>query len=119
MIEIFIGSILIGLSIGIIGIGGGILLLPFLTYYNYKFQQAVAISLFLNAIPNTLPGLYLYYKNGDFDFNTGIIIAIGTIIGSSVGSYIGVKGYIDIKILYRIYAFILLGTALYMIYYYC
>jgi uncharacterized membrane protein YfcA len=119
IIELFIGSVIIGVIIGLIGIGGGILMLPLLVYYNFSFQQAVAISLFLNAIPNTLPGLYLYYQNGFLDFNTAIIVASGTIIGGIAGAYVGTNNYIDEKTLYRIYTGFLVMTAIYMCFYYC
>lgn len=118
-IELFIISIIIGIIIGIIGIGGGLLLFPFLLYYNFSVPQAVAISLFLNAIPNTLPGLYLYYKNGHLHIYTAVIIAIGTLLGSTLGSYIGSNEYIDKKIIYRIYTVILFIIGLYMYYFYC
>ena len=68
IIEIFISSLIIGAIVGLLGIGGGVLYLPLLVHYNFSFQQAVAISLFLNTIPNALPGLYLYYQHGFFDF---------------------------------------------------
>ena len=119
IIGLFISSIIIGVIIGLIGIGGGILTLPLLVYYNFSFQQAVAISLFLNTIPNALPGLYLYYQNGFLDFNAAIIVASGTIIGGIVGAYIGTNNYIDDKTLYRIYTAFLVMTAIYMFCYYC
>jgi len=85
----------------------------------YIIPQAVAITLFLNAIPNTLPGLYLYYKKGHLRIYTAIIVGIGTLIGSFIGSYIGSYEYIDKKILYRLYTFILFMIVCYMCYYYC
>ena len=119
IIELFIGSVIIGAIIGLIGIGGGILFLPLLVYYDFSFQQAVAISLFLNTIPNALPGLYLYYEHGFFDFNTAIIVASGSILGGIVGAYLGTNNYIDDKSLYRIYTILLLFTTVYMYSYYC
>ena len=50
IIEIFISSLIIGAIVGLLGIGGGVLYLPLLVHYNFSFQQAVAISLFLNKI---------------------------------------------------------------------
>ena len=119
IIELFVGSVIIGAIIGLIGIGGGILFLPLLVYYDFSFQQAVAISLFLNTIPNALPGLYLYYEHGFFDFNTAIIVASGSILGGIVGAYLGTNNYIDDKSLYRIYTILLLFTTVYMYSYYC
>jgi hypothetical protein len=119
IIELFIISIIIGIIIGIIGVGGGILFLPILVYYNFTVPQAVAISLFLNAIPNTLPGLYLYYKEGHLNTYIAAIVAIGTLLGSTIGSYLGANEYIDKKILYRIYTTILFLVAFYMLYFFC
>ena len=119
IIEIFISSVIIGAIVGLLGIGGGILYLPLLVHYNFSFQQAVAISLFLNTIPNALPGLYLYYQHGFFDFNTAVIVAAGSILGGIVGAYLGTNNYIDDKSLYRIYTVLLLFTTIYMYYYYC
>jgi uncharacterized membrane protein YfcA len=118
-IELFIISIIIGIIIGLIGIGGGILLFPVLLYYNFTAPEAIAISLFLNAIPNTLPSLYLYYTKGHLRIYMGIIIALGTLIGSTIGSYVGSNEYIDKKTLYRLYTIILFIAVCYMYYFYC
>lgn len=118
-IALLLFAIFVGTIIGIIGIGGGILLLPFLIYFDFSIQQAVAISLFLNAIPNTLPALYMYYKEGFFLIKPSIIASIGTILGTILGGYIGSKKLISDKIIYRLYTFILLCLTIYMFYYYC
>jgi uncharacterized protein len=119
IIELFFISIIIGIIIGVIGIGGGILFFPVLLYYNFIVPQAVAISLFLNTVPNTLPGLYLYYKEGHLDIYTAVIVAIGTLLGSTIGSYLGANECIDKKVLYRIYTAILFFIICYMLYFYC
>jgi len=96
IIGLFIGSVIIGVIIGLIGIGGGIL-----------------------TIPNALPGLYLYYQHGFLDFNAAIIVAAGSILGGVAGAYIGTNNYIDDRTLYRIYTVFLIMTAIYMYCYYC
>ena len=58
IIEIFISSLIIGSIVGLLGIGCSVLYLPLLVHYNFSFQQAVAISLFLN----TTSQLPLYLK---------------------------------------------------------
>ena len=111
--------ILTGLLTGLVGIGAGIVLFPALVHFNFTIPQAVAISLFLNAIPNVLPGLYLYYRDGHLNLRVGIIIAIGTLLGTLVGSYIGVREYITPKLLYRSYTLILCIIVVYMLYTHC
>jgi uncharacterized membrane protein YfcA len=118
-IALFISTIIAGVLTGVIGVGGGIILLPLLTYLNFSIQQAVAITLFLNAIPDTLPALYLYYKEGYFLVKPSIIATFGIIIGVIIGGYIGSKKMISDKTLYRIYTAILVWITIYMFIYYC
>ena len=53
-IALFILTIISGVLTGILGVGGGIILLPFLTYLNFTVQQAIAITLFLMPISGLL-----------------------------------------------------------------
>jgi len=118
-IALFISTIIAGILTGLIGVGGGIILLPFLTYLNFSIQQAVAITLFLNAIPDTLPALYMYYKEGYFLIRPSIIATIGIIIGVIIGGYIGSQKMMSDKSLYRLYTAILVWITIYMFIYYC
>jgi len=118
-IILLIFAIFVGILAGIIGIGGGIILVPFLIYFNYTIQQAVAISLFLNTIPNALPALYLYYNNGHFLLRPAIICALGSITGMFFGGYIGSKKIIPDKYIYRFYSALLILMSFYLLYYYC
>lgn len=119
LLEIFFLSIVVGIFVGLTGIGAGALLLPILIFYNFTLEQSVAISLFINAVPNTLPGLYLYYKEGHFDLQSALILSFGTVIGSTLGAYLALYYFIDKKIVYRIYTALLFLLAFYMLYFYC
>ena len=46
-----------GISIGIVGIGAGVLLIPLLTYFGVSIKTAVATGLALQLVPQSLPGL--------------------------------------------------------------
>ena len=118
-IAILLFAIFVGTIMGIIGIGAGILLLPFLLYFDFSIQQSVAISLFLNSIPNMLPALYMYYKGGFLPIEPSIIASIGTIIGAIIGGYIGTEKLIPDIIIYRLYTFLLLILTIYMYIYFC
>ena len=118
-IILLIFAIFVGILTGIIGIGGCIILVPFLIYLNFTIQQSVAITLFLNTIPNALPALYLYYNKGHFLLKPAIICAIGSIIGMILGGYIGSKKLIPDKYIYRFYTFLLFWITIYMFFYYC
>ena len=118
-VPLLMYAIFVGTLIGIIGIGGGVLLLPFLLYLNFTIQQAVAVTLFLSAVPNTLPALYMYYKEGFFLIKPSIVTALGTIIGVIIGGYVGSKELIPKIYIYRFYTAFLLILSIYMFFYYC
>ena len=118
-VPLLMYAIFVGTLIGIIGIGGGVLLLPFLLYLNFTIQQAVAVTLFLSAVPNTLPALYMYYKEGFFLIKPSIVTALGTIIGVIIGGYVGSNELIPKIYIYRFYTAFLLILSIYMFFYYC
>ena len=61
ILFIIIGLIT-GTSVGLTGIGTGVLLIPLLIYSGMNPQETVATVLALQVVPQSFPGLYLYYK---------------------------------------------------------
>ena len=57
-------GIITGISIGLVGIGAGVLFIPFLVSYGVPIKTTIAVGLALQLIPQSLPGFYLYYKEG-------------------------------------------------------
>lgn len=84
---------------GIVGIGGGALLIPMLMMLGLSIKQAVAMSLVLQMVPQTLPGVYLYYKQGHVKIYKSIALIIGSVIGVFIGSYLVVNNFISEKIM--------------------
>lgn len=81
--EIFgyIASILMGLSLGLIGGGGSILTVPILVYlFGTDPITATAYSLFIVGSTALVGGAF-YYKKGDVDLKTGLIFAVPSFIG--------------------------------------
>ena len=118
-IEIFLLCIFIGVLIGLFGNGGSVFLLPLLSYFGFTMPQVVAISLFLNMVPNTLPGLVMYYKEGHLLWRPAAVVVIATIIGVAFGSYIGSKEMIPQLYLYRVFTVMLFGIGFYMLQVHC
>lgn len=119
MLLFLIIGIITGIFIGLIGIGSGVILIPALTFAGMSLKEAIATGLFLQAIPQTIPGFYLYYKKGYFKFYESILLLIGSLIGIKFGSYINYKSYISDKNLYRILSFLLIISAIYIYYKHC
>lgn len=118
-IEIFIATIAVGIFVGLIGIGGGILLFPILIFFGFTIQQTVAISLFLNVIPNALPAFYMYYTTGAFKWKPAILITVASMIGIMIGGYIGAKRLVSDLTIYRTYTALLFSIGFYALFYQC
>jgi uncharacterized membrane protein YfcA len=76
-----------GFLSGLIGIGGGIVIVPVLVYLlNFNQKTAQGTTLFMFLFPIGILGVYNYYKGGFLDYKTALIMAVTFIIGSYLGS---------------------------------
>jgi uncharacterized membrane protein YfcA len=76
----YIASLLIGVSLGLIGGGGSILTVPVLVYlFGVNPVLATAYSLFIVGA-TSLVGTYPKYKGGEVNFKTALIFGIPSII---------------------------------------
>lgn len=74
-------SILMGLTLGLLGGGGSIMTLPILVYL-FSIDPVVASGYSLFTVGLTaLVGGYFYFKRGEVDFKTGLIFAIPSFLG--------------------------------------
>lgn len=97
---LFITSMLVGAIGNAIGIGGGIILIPFFLFYMHLSPvEASGLSLF-TIIASTLGGSFRFLKEKSIDINLYLMIALfsvpGVIIGSVASKFIEVKQFTDI-----------------------
>lgn len=121
--QAFIILILIDLAAGVlsglVGVGGGIILVPALVYFlGYNQHQAQGTSLGVLTFPVTILAFLAYYRDGlntgsTIDLKVILIIAAGFVIGGLLGSSIAVK--IDQQALKKLFALILFYTAIKML----
>jgi uncharacterized membrane protein YfcA len=80
-----------GVLVGLLGIGGGVLLVPALVHLLHMDQHAAqGTSLFVLLPPIGLGALLEYRKKGNVDFRAGIFCAVGMLAGGYVGGLIAV-----------------------------
>lgn len=92
-----------GFLSGLIGIGGGIIIVPVLVYMLHMDQKmAQGTTLFMFMLPIGILGVYNYYQAGQVDFKSALIISITFILGSYLGSKTALT--IDTKIVKQIFA---------------
>ena len=92
-----------GFLSGLIGIGGGIIIVPVLVYL-IKMDQKMAqgTTLFMFMLPIGILGVFNYYKAGQVDFKSALIISLTFIIGSYLGSKTALN--LDTKLVKQFFA---------------
>ena len=95
-----------GILSGLIGIGGGIIMVPLLLLMGFTQQQAQGTSLAALLPPVTLLAVLNYHKAGFIDWRFAIIIALVFVVGGYIGSKIAIT--IDQKVLKKVFAVTLL-----------
>lgn len=89
--ETIVYLVLIGLAAGflggMIGIGGGVLIVPALILLlGLSQHQSQGISLAMMIFPVGILGVINYYKKGFVDFRYAGLLAVGFFVGSYIGS---------------------------------
>lgn len=76
-----------GILSGLVGIGGGILIVPALVFlFGFSQQQAQGTTLALLVPPIGILAAWTYYKSGVVDIKAAGLIAAGFVIGSLLGA---------------------------------
>lgn len=116
--NIIIGVLVIGLAAGIlggmVGVGGGLIVVPALVYFfGFSQHSAQGTSLGLLVLPVAILGMMNYYKAGHVDFKIVGLLAAGFV----VGSYFGSKWSLSLpqEIVKKVFAILLFYTAFKMI----
>jgi uncharacterized protein len=105
-----------GILSGLVGVGGGIIMVPMLVLFlHYTQHQAQGTSLAVLTLPVVVLGALKYYheckKMGTpIDLKIVGLLAAGFILGAYAGSSMAVK--IDKDMLRKIFAVVLLYTAI-------
>ena len=108
-----------GILSGLVGVGGGIILVPALVYFmNYSQHQAQGTSLGVLTFPVVLVAFLNYYKDtkamGEpISFKIIALLAAGFVVGGYFGSTLALK--INQDMLKKIFAVILFYTAFKML----
>ncbi len=83
---ILLVGVAVGILSGLIGLGGGIFLIPALTYgFGMSQHKAQGTSLGALLLPIGLLAFIEYYKAGNVDVKAAALIAIGFLVGGYFG----------------------------------
>ncbi len=79
-------GLLVGVLSGIVGLGGGILIVPALAYFFHMNQhKAQGTSIAALLAPVGALAFWEYYKAGNVDLKAGLLIGLGFLLGGYFG----------------------------------
>jgi len=101
---------------GLVGVGGGIIIVPALVYFlAFSQKEAQGTSLGILLLPVGILGVLQYYKQGQIDLRVVLIVSIGFLIGNFFGSKLSLS--LSDNALKKIFALILVIIAIKMLFF--
>ena len=115
LIIILVG-VAAGMLSGLVGVGGGIIIVPSLVYFiGFSQKTAQGTSLALIMLPVGIFGVMQYYKQGHVDYKIVGILAIGFLAGSYFGSKVALT--ISQETLKKVFAMLMILIAVKMLFF--
>ncbi len=103
-----------GMLSGLVGVGGGIIIVPALVYFlGFSQQTAQGTSLFLLLLPTGILAVTNYYKAGYVDWKVALIISSTFVLGGYLGSKLAIS--IDQNLVKKIFAVFVILVGLRML----
>jgi uncharacterized membrane protein YfcA len=116
ILILLIVGLVAGMLSGLIGIGGGIIIVPALIYLlGFSQHEAQGTSLGLLLPPVGILAVMNYYKKGYIDIKVVVILAVAFIIGGWLGSKLSLQ--ISEQVLKKIFAIIIISIAVKMLFF--
>ena len=104
-----------GVLSGLVGVGGGLIIVPALVYFVAFSQKAAqGTSLGILLLPVGILAVLQYYQKGYVDIKVVLIVSAGFLIGGWMGSKLAVS--LPVATIKKIFAIFMLLTALKMLF---
>ena len=104
-----------GILSGMVGIGGGIIIVPALVYFlGFSQHSAQGTVLFMFLLPIGILGVYNYWQAGQVDLKVACIMAATFFVGSFLGSKFAIS--LDALTLKRVFGAIIFMLSLKMMF---
>ncbi len=110
LIVVIVIGIAAGALSGLVGIGGGIVIVPLLVMFlGFSQQTAQGTTLAMLSFPVSFVGAYTYWQKGMVDWKIAILLCLGFVIGGYFGSKYAVS--VSPYLLKQIFAVLLIVIA--------
>lgn len=112
VLKLLLAGCCIGVTSGLLGIGGGVLVIPLLVLlFGYTQQRAVGTSLAMLLPPIGLFAVLRYARAGQVDWSASMLMAAGFALGAALGAYVVTRGWISERALRYVFVGFLLYIA--------
>jgi uncharacterized membrane protein YfcA len=102
-----------GLASGLLGIGGGLLVVPIMTFaIGMPIHLATATSMF-TMIFTSISGVVQHYQASHINFESALLLALGAVFGAQVGAYTSKR--ISSKNLRRVFGIVVIVSGINML----
>ena len=92
IILLIIVGLLAGILSGLVGLGGGVIIVPALVFLlGFSQHQATGTSLGILLLPAGIFAVMNYYKKGFIDLKVVLLIFVGFLLGGWIGSKISLS----------------------------
>jgi uncharacterized membrane protein YfcA len=116
IVILLIVGLAAGLLSGMVGVGGGIIIVPCLVFFlGYDQKAAQGNSLGLLLLPLGILGLLNYHQKGHVDYRVVLFMAVGFILGNFWGSKWALS--LNDEKLKKIFAIIMLLAAIKLLFF--
>jgi uncharacterized membrane protein YfcA len=116
ILLLLIVGLIAGILSGLVGVGGGIIMVPSLVLFlGFTQKQAQGTSLGIMLLPVGILAVLQYYKQGYINFNTVFIISSAFVVGGFFGSKIALN-LSDDK-MKKVFAIVLMLVSLKMLFF--
>ena len=115
IIILVIIGVAAGILSGLVGVGGGLIIVPALVYFvAFSQKEAQGTSLGILLLPVGILAVMQYYQKGYIDIKVVLIVSAGFLIGGWFGSKMAVA--LPVGIIKKIFAIFMLITAIKMLF---
>ncbi|MBI5247429.1 MAG: sulfite exporter TauE/SafE family protein [Elusimicrobia bacterium] len=107
-------GLLVGVFSGMVGVGGGIILVPILVlFFGFSQHMAQGTSTAMLLPPIGILAAWTYYKNGMVDVRAAALLCAGFVLGGLFGAKLAI--ILPKEVLRRAFGVVLLGISLKLI----
>ena len=86
VLALIVVGLMGGLLSGAFGVGGGIIMVPLLMWFTGMDQRRAAATSLVAIVPSAISGTIQYGLQGEVDAVAGLIVAVGGVGGSLIGT---------------------------------